>query len=69
MIPELVTELKMNGADDIVLIVGGVIPQQDYQFLYDHGAHCIFGPGTKIPLAALDIIEKYNALKEKKSNN
>ncbi len=65
LIPELVKELKKSGADDIVLIVGGVIPQQDYQFLYDHGAHCIFGPGTKIPLAALDIIQKYYSLKEK----
>ena len=68
MIPELVKELRKNSADDIVLIVGGVIPQQDYQFLYDHGAHCIFGPGTKIPLAALDIISKYNSIKKKNAD-
>ncbi len=39
-------------------MVGGVIPQQDYAFLYDHGVDCIFGPGTKIPLAAQEVIQK-----------
>jgi methylmalonyl-CoA mutase len=41
----LVEELKKLGAGEKILVVGGVIPQQDYQFLYDAGASCIFGPG------------------------
>ncbi|OIQ26853.1 MAG: methylmalonyl-CoA mutase [Alphaproteobacteria bacterium MedPE-SWcel] len=54
--PQLVTELKAQGAGDIIVICGGVIPQQDYQFLYDHGVKAIFGPGTNIPEAAQDIL-------------
>ncbi len=45
LVPELVKELEKVGANDKILVVGGVIPQQDYQFLYDHGVSCIFGPG------------------------
>ena len=45
LVPELVKELEKLGAQDKILVVGGVIPQQDYQFLYDHGVSCIFGPG------------------------
>lgn len=59
--PELVEELKKLGGEDIVIICGGVIPQQDYEFLYRHGVSCIFGPGSKITDAAstvLDAIEK-----------
>ena len=48
--------LKDAGADDILVICGGVIPQQDYQFLYDSGVKAIFGPGTNIPKAAQDIL-------------
>lgn len=44
--PELVEELKKQGAEDIVVVVGGVIPPGDYDFLYQHGVSCIFGPGT-----------------------
>jgi methylmalonyl-CoA mutase len=54
--PKLVQALKDAGAEDILVICGGVIPQQDYQFLYDHGVKAIFGPGTNIPEAAKDIL-------------
>ncbi len=54
--PQLVQALKDAGADDILVICGGVIPQQDYQFLYDAGVKAIFGPGTNIPEAAQDIL-------------
>jgi methylmalonyl-CoA mutase len=55
--PKLVQALKDAGADDIIVICGGVIPQQDYQFLYDSGVKAIFGPGTNIPKAAADILD------------
>jgi methylmalonyl-CoA mutase len=55
--PQLVAALKDAGADDILVICGGVIPQQDYQFLYDAGVKAIFGPGTNIPKAAKDILD------------
>jgi methylmalonyl-CoA mutase len=54
--PKLVQALKDAGAGDILVICGGVIPQQDYQFLYDRGVKAIFGPGTNIPNAARDIL-------------
>lgn len=54
--PQLVAALKEAGAEDILVICGGVIPQQDYQFLYDNGIKAIFGPGTNIPNAAQDIL-------------
>ncbi len=54
--PKLVEALKAAGAGDILVICGGVIPQQDYPFLYDHGVKAIFGPGTNIPDAAKDIL-------------
>ena len=55
--PQLVKALKEAGAEDILVICGGVIPQQDYQFLYDAGVKAIFGPGTNIPAAAEDILK------------
>ena len=55
--PKLVEALKARGAGDILVICGGVIPQQDYQFLYDAGVKAIFGPGTNIPSAAQDILK------------
>ena len=61
LIPELVEILKKEKAGDILIIAGGVIPAQDYDFLYQHGVSAIFGPGTVIPDAAakiLDILEK-----------
>ncbi|WP_299687657.1 methylmalonyl-CoA mutase [uncultured Tateyamaria sp.] len=54
--PQLVQALKDAGADETIVICGGVIPQQDYQFLYDAGVKAIFGPGTNIPAAAQEIL-------------
>ncbi|HYK72053.1 MAG TPA: methylmalonyl-CoA mutase family protein, partial [Pseudoneobacillus sp.] len=56
LLPQLVDELKKLGREDILIVVGGVIPFQDYQYLYDHGAAAIFGPGTVIPVAAGKVI-------------
>ncbi|MCL1696036.1 methylmalonyl-CoA mutase [Lysinibacillus sp. BPa_S21] len=58
LVPELVAELEKLGREDIIIIVGGVIPAQDYEFLYDAGAVAIFGPGTVIPVSAQKIIEE-----------
>ena len=58
LIPELIDELKKRQADDILVVCGGVIPAQDYQFLYDAGVAAIFGPGTPIPEAASTTINK-----------
>ncbi|MFQ6547821.1 methylmalonyl-CoA mutase [Aestuariibius sp. 2305UL40-4] len=55
--PKLVEALRAQGAGDILVICGGVIPQQDYQFLYDAGVKAIFGPGTNIPEAAQNILQ------------
>ena len=54
--PQLVEALKKRGGGDIIVICGGVIPQQDYDFLYENGVKAIFGPGTNIPEAARDIL-------------
>ncbi|WP_458792450.1 methylmalonyl-CoA mutase [Yoonia sp. MH D7] len=54
--PQLIKALKDAGAEDILVICGGVIPQQDYKFLFDAGVKAIFGPGTNIPKAAEDIL-------------
>lgn len=58
LLPKLTEELQKLGRDDIMIVVGGVIPPQDYDFLYQHGAEAIFGPGTVIPAAAKEILEK-----------
>ncbi|NAS29878.1 methylmalonyl-CoA mutase [Flavobacteriaceae bacterium R38] len=57
LVPKVVEELKKYGREDIMVIVGGVIPQQDYQFLFDAGAVAVFGPGSKISDAAIQILE------------
>lgn len=57
LVPQVMEELKKLGRDDIMVIVGGVIPPQDYQFLYDHGVVGIFGPGTSVASAAIKILE------------
>ena len=57
LVPQVVEELKKLGRDDIMVIVGGVIPTQDYQYLYDAGAMAIFGPGTVISEAGIKILE------------
>ena len=56
LVPQVIAELKKYGREDIMVIVGGVIPAQDYQFLFDAGAVGVFGPGTKIAQAAIDLI-------------
>ena len=62
--PKLVEALKAAGAGEILVICGGVIPQQDYPFLYDHGVKAIFGPGTNIPAAAKDILALIRAARD-----
>lgn len=57
LVPQVIDELKKYGREDIMVIVGGVIPAQDYQFLFDAGAVAVFGPGTKISDAAISILE------------
>ena len=57
LIPQVIEELKKLGREDIIVIVGGVIPPQDYKFLYDAGVAGIFGPGTSVAKAAKQILE------------
>ncbi len=61
LVPQIVAALKALGREDIVVIVGGVIPHQDYDFLYKAGAAAIFGPGTPVTTAAIKILEILNA--------
>jgi methylmalonyl-CoA mutase len=58
LVPQLIAELKKLGREDILVVVGGVIPHQDYDFLYKAGAAAIFGPGTVLPTAAEKILEE-----------
>lgn len=58
LVPDLAAELKKIGREDILIVVGGVIPAQDYEFLRNNGASAIFGPGTVIPVAAQKVIEE-----------
>ncbi|WP_232423527.1 MULTISPECIES: methylmalonyl-CoA mutase [Bacillus] len=63
LLPQLIEELKKLGREDIIVIIGGVVPQQDYDFLYEHGAKAIFGPGTVIPESAKTLMKEiYKAL-------
>lgn len=57
LVPQVIEELKKYGREDIMVVVGGVIPAQDYQFLFEKGAVAVFGPGTKISEAAIKILE------------
>ena len=57
LVPQVISALKEYGREDIMVVVGGVIPAQDYQFLFDAGAVAVFGPGTKIREAAISILE------------
>ncbi len=61
LVPAILAELKKQGADDIVVFVGGVVPRQDYQMLYDAGVKGIYGPGTPIPVSARDVLEQIKA--------
>jgi methylmalonyl-CoA mutase len=57
LVPQVIAELKKYGREDIMVIVGGVIPAQDYEYLFEQGALAVFGPGTKISEAAIAILE------------
>ena len=61
LVPAIIAALKAQGAEDIIVFVGGVIPQQDYDFLYDAGVKGIYGPGTPIPVSAKDVLEQIKA--------
>jgi methylmalonyl-CoA mutase len=56
LVPAIITALRAQGADDIIVFVGGVVPQQDYEFLYSAGVKGIYGPGTPIPHSARDVL-------------
>ncbi|WP_427773577.1 methylmalonyl-CoA mutase [Comamonas thiooxydans] len=58
LVPAIIAELKKQGADDIIVFVGGVIPAQDYDFLYNAGVKGVYGPGTPIPASAKDVLEQ-----------
>jgi len=58
LVPAIIAELKKQGADDIIVFVGGVIPAQDYEQLYEAGVKGIYGPGTPIPASAKDVLEQ-----------
>ncbi len=58
LVPEIIQALKAQGADDIIVFVGGVIPRADYEFLYEAGVKGIYGPGTPIPASAKDVLEQ-----------
>ena len=61
LVPAIIAELKKQGADDIIVFVGGVIPKQDYEFLYAAGVKGIYGPGTPIPVSARDVLTHIDA--------
>ncbi len=61
LVPAIIAALKAQGGDDIVVFVGGVVPQQDYDFLYAAGVKGIYGPGTPIPVSAKDVLEQIKA--------
>lgn len=61
LLPQLIDELRKRGREDIMVIAGGVIPAQDYEYLREHGAAAIYGPGTVIPVAAKEMLEILNA--------
>lgn len=67
LVPELVRCLAEMGRPDVLIVCGGVIPPQDYQFLYDAGAAAIFGPGTRLPVAALDVVNLLGGQGNKKT--
>jgi methylmalonyl-CoA mutase len=61
LVPAIINELKKQGAHEIIVFVGGVIPRQDYDFLYEAGVKGIYGPGTPIPASAKDVLEQIRA--------
>jgi methylmalonyl-CoA mutase len=71
LIPDLMKQLELQDAKHILVCCGGVIPQQDYDFLYDLGVTAVFGPGTRIPdcaMTCLDSIEKEAKEKDQQMN-
>jgi methylmalonyl-CoA mutase len=58
LVPAIIDELRKQGGEDIVVFVGGVVPHQDYDFLYAAGVKGIYGPGTPIPVSAKDVLEQ-----------
>ena len=60
LVPQLIEALKKQGANDIKVVCGGVIPPQDYQALYDAGVAAVYGPGTNIPEAAIEVLALLN---------
>ena len=58
LVPAIIAELKKQGADEIIVFVGGVIPRQDYDMLYEAGVKGIYGPGTPIPVSARDVLSQ-----------
>ncbi len=58
LVPETIAELRKLGREDILVVVGGVIPPQDYDFLFENGVTAVFGPGTKLALAAMEVLRK-----------
>jgi methylmalonyl-CoA mutase len=61
LVPAIIESLKAQGADDIIVFVGGVIPRQDYEMLFEAGVKGIYGPGTPIPASAKDVLEQIRA--------
>ena len=61
LVPAIIAALRAQGADDIIVFVGGVIPAQDYAYLYQAGVKGIYGPGTPIPASAKDVLEQIRA--------
>jgi methylmalonyl-CoA mutase len=57
LVPQVIGELKKLGREDIMVIVGGVIPSADYEFLFNAGAVAVFGPGTKVSQAAVELLD------------
>ncbi|XP_066267192.1 methylmalonyl-CoA mutase, mitochondrial-like [Branchiostoma lanceolatum] len=68
LVPELIHELKEMGRGDIIVVCGGVIPPQDYDYLYEAGIASIFGPGTRIPIAAMEVLDNIKTSLKKKQH-
>ena len=66
LVPAIVESLRAQGGDDIIVFVGGVIPQQDYEFLYQAGVKGIYGPGTAVPASAKDVLEQIKASRKRR---
>jgi len=65
LVPAIIESLKAQGAEDIIVFVGGIVPQQDYRFLYEAGVKGIYGPGTAIPTSAKDVLEQIKAHRQR----